>query len=547
MKLRVLLFFHLGGLVYLVKCSNILVHQHDVARVSSHIALLHKIGCELASRGNNVMVLTRKDVADYLPPCTSVVFAIYDQSPPDISGFVKLAEKLQGWLPFPLLMWDFLQTLLDRCDHVMANNELLQKLEGFHADVMVYDAFSICSGPLAARLGTPTVAVQNSCPLDPLFSNPGWRSPYGFHMPVPVSYLPVLNSYLPSPMTFVQRLKNSFLWAMESINNFYLQRIFRKALAKYGISTATAPLPAMLLINSDFALEWRRPLPPNVKMVGPAMLEEPKTLPKDLLTFIEEGENGFVLVAMGSQVSLDRANLVELSDALGRLPTRVLWKLSKAEILDEEARQSLGLKAHMKVMEWLPQIDLLAQPKIKAFLTHGGINSVFEAMWYGVPLVVAPQRGDQPDNAVKVASQGAGLALPRGSRLKAEEVYNALMRVIEDASFREQSSRIGRRLRSHKRTGLQRAADWIEYVANTEGDNYLRLPLDDMHLLIRSSVDVILFWCSLTGLCTWCGLKLMWQCLGLTMQIWRHLRPPKPRTPQRRGGGGGGKKRRKGR
>ena len=38
----------------------------------------------------------------------------------------------------------------------------------------------------------------------------------------------------------------------------------------------------MHLFNIDFALEWPRALPPNVKLVGPLMPEPPKALPADL-------------------------------------------------------------------------------------------------------------------------------------------------------------------------------------------------------------------------------------------------------------------------
>lgn len=51
---------------------------------------------------------------------------------------------------------------------------------------------------------------------------------------------------------------------------------------KYGIRPASAPLPALLLVNADFAFEWRRPLPPNVKMIGPAMIQPPSPLPLPL-------------------------------------------------------------------------------------------------------------------------------------------------------------------------------------------------------------------------------------------------------------------------
>ena len=38
----------------------------------------------------------------------------------------------------------------------------------------------------------------------------------------------------------------------------------------------------MHLFNIDFALEWPRALPPNVKLVGPLMPEPAKALPPDL-------------------------------------------------------------------------------------------------------------------------------------------------------------------------------------------------------------------------------------------------------------------------
>ena len=38
----------------------------------------------------------------------------------------------------------------------------------------------------------------------------------------------------------------------------------------------------MHLFNIDFALEWPRALPPNVKLVGPLMPEPAKALPADL-------------------------------------------------------------------------------------------------------------------------------------------------------------------------------------------------------------------------------------------------------------------------
>jgi glucuronosyltransferase len=51
------------------------------------------------------------------------------------------------------------------------------------------------------------------------------------------------------------------------------------------------------------------------------------------------------------------------------------------------------------VRAWLPQQDLLGHPVVKVFLTHGGIHSVYEALWHGQPMVVMPLATDQFDNA----------------------------------------------------------------------------------------------------------------------------------------------------
>lgn len=98
-------------------------------RTTKHTRENVKIRAVVDGLRENVQVLTRRDVAENLSPCTSVVFATYDRPPPDFSRFIKKAERWDGWIPFPLLMREMLQTLLDRCDHVMGNVELLQKVE----------------------------------------------------------------------------------------------------------------------------------------------------------------------------------------------------------------------------------------------------------------------------------------------------------------------------------------------------------------------------------------------------------------------------------
>jgi hypothetical protein len=56
----------------------------------------------------------------------------------------------------------------------------------------------------------------------------------------------------------------------------------------------------------------------------------------------------------------------------------------------------------------VPQLEVLSM--CDAFVTHGGANSVHEALNFGVPLAVVPLFADQPGNADSVVATGAGVS-----------------------------------------------------------------------------------------------------------------------------------------
>src|SRR5690606_16141354 len=69
----------------------------------------------------------------------------------------------------------------------------------------------------------------------------------------------------------------------------------------------------------------------------------------------------------------------------------------------------LDVPDNVLVLARAPQLWLL--PRAAAFITHGGINSVLEAIRTETPMLVVPQGYDQPGNAARVAFHGAGALL----------------------------------------------------------------------------------------------------------------------------------------
>lgn len=101
------------------------------------------------------------------------------------------------------------------------------------------------------------------------------------------------------------------------------------------------------------------------------------------------------------------------------------------------------------------------------FITHGGINSMHEGLYYGVPLILIPQQFEQLLNARCAAAHGAGLILEdqlRGRPITAESLRGALDRVLGDPGFRAAAGRVQGMLRATG--GYSAAADEIQaYIA----------------------------------------------------------------------------------
>jgi MGT family glycosyltransferase len=113
------------------------------------------------------------------------------------------------------------------------------------------------------------------------------------------------------------------------------------------------------------------------------------------------------------------------------------------------------------VRPFVPQLALLE--RAAAFVTHGGMNSANEGLYFGVPLVVVPQRGDQHMVGARIAELGAGITIsPRD--LDAARLRAAVEAVLARPAFRESAQSLGASLRAAG--GYCRAADAIQDFAS---------------------------------------------------------------------------------
>lgn len=96
-----------------------------------------------------------------------------------------------------------------------------------------------------------------------------------------------------------------------------------------------------------------------------------------------------------------------------------------------------ALPPHVTVRQQVDQMAVLAD--CDAFLTHCGMNSVSEALYCGVPLVLFPQTAEQRGVANRTAELGAGVMLTAPT---AEAIRAAVDALLTDGKYRAGAAKI---------------------------------------------------------------------------------------------------------
>jgi MGT family glycosyltransferase len=115
------------------------------------------------------------------------------------------------------------------------------------------------------------------------------------------------------------------------------------------------------------------------------------------------------------------------------------------------------------VTKYAPQLEILKLAHI--VVTHGGSNTVFEALMEAKPMIVIPLAYDQPEMAALLARLHLAEVLPV-MRLSARRIRAAVEKILRDASYRDAAQKMQTVMRSIRGEAL--AADLIEKVLNQQ-------------------------------------------------------------------------------
>ena len=188
------------------------------------------------------------------------------------------------------------------------------------------------------------------------------------------------------------------------------------------VADAFAAHGPLVLYNypAELAEVSRIPLLPPHRFLGSARREE--AVPADVAAWVD-APGPFAYVSFGSFLSVRGDVLRRAADALRAVGVRA------AIATGSTPPGELGrLPAGWLIRPYLPQVRLLGSASVA--VTHGGNNSVTEAIGSGVPLVVLPFSTDQFAGAAAVEQSGFGVALDPNAAT-ADDIAAAVLRVLD--------------------------------------------------------------------------------------------------------------------
>lgn len=369
----------------------------------SHFQALQALAVELIGRGHRVTFFHQSDAAHWLSdprvafrsvgvnshPPGSLERTLYQAAHPDTPWGLRRIIKQMG------------------ATTAMLCNELPQALADNGVDALLCDQMEPAGGLVAESLGLPFISVACALPVN---REPG--------LPLPV--MPFAYGTDERSQHMYRGSTQVYDWLMKPLG-----KVIHSAALRLGVAPRTAlheclsPLAqiSQTLAGFDFP---RSQLPAHFHAVGPlrgAVAPVQGEWPVD-------DARPFFFASLGT-LQGDRFKLFErIANASRRLDAQLL--IAHCGKLDAAQERRLIDGGATWVTDFAPQQWALEQAD--AVITHGGLNTVMDAIVARTPMLVMPIAFDQPGVAARVAHRGIGTQLSR--RASAARIEAALRELL---------------------------------------------------------------------------------------------------------------------
>lgn len=244
---------------------------------------------------------------------------------------------------------------------------------------------------------------------------------------------------------------------------------------------------SLILLNQHFSLFGARPnVPSLVEVGGMHVPKKNPMLPRHLAKFIEDAQDGVILMVLGTELhskDLSAETLAVILETFAALPQRVIWKF--------EGGSRPNVSRNVYIDEWVPQQAILAHPNVRLFISHGGMLGTIEATFYATPVLGMPMFFDQFRNLHSMQVAGAAEIVDI-MKLTRHEFETTIRQMLEQPKYHRNVQGVSQRFRDQPIHPLDTAVYWTEYVLRHKGAPHMRVLPSNLKLIDYYSLDNIL-------------------------------------------------------
>ena len=168
--------------------------------------------------------------------------------------------------------------------------------------------------------------------------------------------------------------------------------------------------------------------------------------------FLSIGKKPLVYVSLGTLHNDSLAFFKNCIEALKDSDYEVIMSIGNTVKPEDLGPLPDNIKAYPRV----PQLHILKHAS--AFITHGGMNSLNEGLYFGVPVIICPQQFEQAFNGRRLQKMGIAKTLAN-SIPSANKVREGVEAVINDPQMKKRTEAYGQVLKAAG--GYKRAAELI--------------------------------------------------------------------------------------
>lgn len=344
--------------------------------------------------------------------------------------FERYESTLKDWRP----QGRFSRVLVEESQYVIP--QVIERVRASRPDYIIYEANCLWGRLLAGLFQVPTISCRASLAVNRHFSHissllegsQGWDfSPAPFQLLIETlnDFAPLADLCATYGLPLPERTIDNLFFCAEDLNIVFASRLLQ---------------PAGETFDERFVF------------VGPSFGSS-QTLPVSFDgQVLEPAKSPLLYISLGTIYNVQPDFYRLCFRAFGEREYRVIAALGK-DVAEAELGTAPG---NFVLRSSVPQVAVLQHTDV--FVTHGGLNSIMEALYYGVPMVIIPQMPEQVITAKRLADLGLGVVLDKEA-LTPDVLRSAVQTLLDDPELRTRMKQAQKEVQASG--GARRAADAI--------------------------------------------------------------------------------------